>query len=181
MSSTSCSNSIEDSSITSSAAKIGRRGAHRERQRVGRARVDLHLGSVDRDRDRGVERVVAQLGDGHLLALGLELLEHVVEQVVCHRARGRGALELHQDRRRLRVADPDRQEAVAVDRLQQDDRLLAHHVEADAIDLHLLHRQISAALGDASHYRCEGRAGRACGLGKIGAVSTRAGKSGSTR
>jgi hypothetical protein len=29
------------------------------------------------------------------------------------------------------MADPDRQEAVAVDGLQQDDRLLADEVEAD--------------------------------------------------
>ena len=37
------------------------------------------------------------------------------------------------------MADPDRQELVAVNRLQQHDRLLADHVEAHAIDDHLLH------------------------------------------
>jgi hypothetical protein len=37
------------------------------------------------------------------------------------------------------VADPDRQELVAVSRLQQHDRLLADHVKADAIDDHFLH------------------------------------------
>ena len=55
-----------------------------------------------------------------------------------HRARRVGALKLHQDRRRLGVADPDREEPVAVDRLQQHDRLLADHVEADPVDLHTL-------------------------------------------
>ena len=55
-----------------------------------------------------------------------------------HRPRRRGALQLHQDRGRLGMPDPDRQEFVAVNGLQQDDRLLADHVEADAIDLHLL-------------------------------------------
>ena len=59
-----------------------------------------------------------------------------------HRPRGGGALELHQDRRRLRMPDPDRQELVAVDGLQQHDRLLADHVEADAVDDHLLHERL---------------------------------------
>ena len=68
--------------------------------------------------------------------------EHEVEdteEVVRHRPRRRCALELHQDRRRLRVADPDGQELVVFDGLQQHDRLLADHVEAHAVDDHLLH------------------------------------------
>ena len=71
--------------------------------------------------------------------LAIELVEDVCEQVVGHRARRRGALELHQDRGRLGVADPDRQEPVPVGRLQQHDRLLADQVEADAVDDHLVH------------------------------------------
>ena len=47
VSSTSCSNSIADSSITSSAAKIGAFGAHGERERVAGPRVDLHLAAVE--------------------------------------------------------------------------------------------------------------------------------------
>src|SRR3954453_7942145 len=39
-----------------------RAGAHGERQSVARPRVDLELATVDRQRDRGEERVVAQLG-----------------------------------------------------------------------------------------------------------------------
>jgi hypothetical protein len=70
------------------------------------------------------------------------LLEEVVEQIVGHRPRSLRALQLHQDRRRLRVADPDREKAVAVHGLQQHDRLLTNHVEADSIDLHLLHQVI---------------------------------------
>jgi hypothetical protein len=42
------------------------------------------------------------------------------------------------------MADPDRQEAVPVDSLQQDDRLLADHVEADPVDLHLLQNSLRA-------------------------------------
>src|SRR5205814_2328117 len=41
---------------------------------------------------------------------------------------------------RLRMADPDRQELVALSRLQENDRLLADQIEAHAVDLHLLHR-----------------------------------------
>jgi hypothetical protein len=37
------------------------------------------------------------------------------------------------------VADPDRQEAISIRGLQKHDRLLADHVEADAVDLHALH------------------------------------------
>ena len=111
----------------------------REGEGVGGPRVDLHLRAVDRDRDRGVEGVVAQLGHRDPLALGVELLEHVGEQVVSHRPRRRGALQLHQDRRRLRVPDPDRQELVPVGCLQKDDRLLADEIEADPVDVHLMH------------------------------------------
>src|SRR3954471_474667 len=37
------------------------------------------------------------------------------------------------------MPDPDRQELVAVDGLEQHDRLLADHVEAHAVDDHFLH------------------------------------------
>src|SRR5262249_18808205 len=93
-----------------------------------------------RDRDRGEEGVVAELGDRDLLALRIDLVEDVGEQVVGHRPRRRGALKLHQDRRRLGVTDPDRQELVAIHGLQQHDRLLADHVEAHSVDGHPLHR-----------------------------------------
>jgi hypothetical protein len=58
---------------------------------------------------------------------------------VRHRARRVGALELHQDGGGLGMTDPDRQELVPVARLQEHDRLLADHVEAHAVDDHLLH------------------------------------------
>src|SRR4051794_24496384 len=40
-----------------------RAGSHGQGERVARPRVDLDLTSVDGERDRGEERVVAQLGD----------------------------------------------------------------------------------------------------------------------
>ena len=135
----SCSNSIALSSITASAAKMGASGADRQGDRVARARVDLDLGAVDRHGDLRVERVLPELGHRDLDHTRLELGEDVREEVVRHRPGRRGSLELHQDRCCLRMADPDRQELVAVGGLQQDDRLLADHVEADAVDDHLLH------------------------------------------
>ena len=139
VSSTSCSNSIAESAITSSAAKIG------APTRTASAIASLGRESIsssrpgDLQRDLGEEGVVAQLGHRDLRAADVELAEHVAEQVVRHRPRRRRALQLHQDRRRLGVADPDRQELVAVGGLEQHDRLLADHVEADAVDDHLLH------------------------------------------
>ena len=119
-------------------------GADGEGERVGRARVDLDLAAVDRQRDRGVERVLAQLGDRDARAGDLELGEHVEQQVVRHRPRRRRSLELHQDRGGLGMPDPDREELVRVDGLEQHDRLLADHVEAHAVDDHLLQNSSSA-------------------------------------
>ena len=152
VSSTSCSNSIADSAITSSAAKIGapERTASASAS-LGRESISTSRPLTD-ERDRRVERVLAQLGDRDAGAGHVELAEHVEQQVVRHRPRRRRALELHQDRRRLGMADPDRQELVRVDGLEQHDRLLADHVEAHAVDDHLLHRGSSAA-GVSAKYR----------------------------
>ena len=81
-----------------------------------------------------------------------ELAEHVGDEVVRQRPRRGRALELHQDRRRLRVADPDREELVPVGGLEQDDRLLADEIEADPVDDHLVH-QVTPAPVIASGYR----------------------------
>jgi hypothetical protein len=113
--------------------------AHREGERVGGPRVDLDLAAVHLEGDRGVEGVLAQLGDGDAGARDLELRQHLVHEIVGHRARRVGALELHEDRGGLGVTDPDRQELVPLACLQEHDRLLADHVEAHAVDHHLLH------------------------------------------
>src|SRR5262249_17153200 len=110
-----------------------------ERDRVGRARVDFDLVSVLLNGDRGEEGVVAQLGHAYARDLRGELTERVREGAVRERSRSGRALELHQDRRRLGVPDPDGQELVPVRRLEQDDRLLADEIEAHAVDDHLLH------------------------------------------
>src|SRR4051794_27655784 len=56
------------------------------------------------------------------------------------------------------MADPDRQETVAVDGLQQHDRLFADHVEAHAVDLHLLQSGLRSRLWPAGNYRYGSRA-----------------------
>ena len=142
-SSTSCSNSIADSAMTSSAAKIG------APERTARAIASLGRESISSSRpftDRVIEAKNvfsrSSVTDTWVhLASSSPSTSH--EQVVGHRPRGAGALELHQDRGGLGMADPDRQELVAVGGLQQHDRLLADHVEADAVDDHLLHRESS--------------------------------------
>ena len=78
--------------------------AHGERERVAGPRVDLDLAAVHGQRDRGVEGVLAQLGDRRRACTHVELAEHVEEQVVRHRPRRRRPLELHQDRGGLRGA-----------------------------------------------------------------------------
>ena len=141
VSSTSCSNSIADSAITSSAAKIG------APERTASAIASLGRESISSSRPPATSVIEAKnvFSRSSVTATwvqrDLELAEHVAEQVVGHRARRLRALQLHQDRRGLGMADPDRQELVALGRLQQNDRLLADHVEADAIDDHLLHER----------------------------------------
>src|SRR5262249_983011 len=63
-----------------------RLGADRERDRVGRARVDLDLLAVLDDGDLRVERVLAQLRDGDATDRRTELLEHFADEIVRHRA-----------------------------------------------------------------------------------------------
>jgi hypothetical protein len=70
------------------------------------------------DGDARVEGVLLQLRDRDPDDVRVELPEHVGDEIVRHRPRSRGALELHQDRRRFRMTDPDRQELVPVRRLQ---------------------------------------------------------------
>src|SRR6185437_13437701 len=116
-----------------------RLGADGERDRVGRTGVDVDLLTVLDDRDLGVEGVLAQLRDRDPADRGAQLLEHVADEVVRHRPDRCLALQLHEDRSRLGMPDPDRQELVAVSRLEKHDRLLADQIEADAVDEHLLH------------------------------------------
>ena len=73
--------------------------------------------------------------------LGLESLDHEVQQVVGQRARERLLGQDAADRLGLARADPDRQDALAVDLAQDDDVLLGlvledQPVDADLDDVH---------------------------------------------
>src|SRR6185437_2516501 len=92
--------------------------------------------------------------------LGVELPQRVGEEIVGQRPRGACSLELHEDCRRLGMADPDGEVLVPVRRFQEDDRLLADDVEADPIYDHLLHGRRTVIL--ARGYLTQTPHSRAC-------------------
>ena len=155
VSSTSCSNSIADSSMTSSAAKIGAATRTARASGVDGARVDLGA-PFCRPRPSSRRRRCCRAGRSPRPARTSRRGSRARRRAGRgHRPRRRGALQLHQDRRGLGVTDPDRQEPVAVDGLQEDDRLLADHVEARR-------RSASAARGCSATWlrqKCRGRVG----------------------
>ncbi len=81
-----------------------------------------------------------------------ELIEHVAQQIVRHRARHLDAFELGGHRRRLQQADPDRQIQLVVAVLENDDRRLGHRVEREPADAH--ENEFSGSWSD-SHPRLE--------------------------
>ena len=139
VSSTSCSNSIADSSITSSAAKIGAE-TRTARARASEGRESISISEPLTETVIEAKKVLSRSSVTETrshLASSCSSRSESRSWVI-----GRG-VEAPCSFIRIAaasgVADPDRQELVPVDGLQQDDRLLADHVEADAIDLHLLH------------------------------------------
>ncbi len=73
------------------------------------------------------------------LTSALNVLDERGHEVVGHGPRQLGALQLDENGGGLGVTDPDRQELVAVDRLEQHDGLLADDVEAHTVDDHFVH------------------------------------------
>jgi hypothetical protein len=82
-------------------------GANRERDGITWSRIDLDLGAVHRDGDDRVERVLAELSDRDPHHAGLELVEHVGDEIVSHGPGRARALQLHEDRGCLGMPDPD--------------------------------------------------------------------------
>src|SRR5262249_13754196 len=113
--------------------------ANWEVERAGRARNGLELVPGLNECDAREGRVLAELGHGLLDDLALELGDDLAEEVVRHRALWAGPLEPHEDRGGLRLADPDWEEAILVDCLEEHDRLLADRLEAHAVESHLAH------------------------------------------
>jgi hypothetical protein len=86
---------------------------------------------------RGVERVVLELGDDDALEAAAQLLDHALEQVVRHRPRRLHALDLQRDRVGFEDADPDRQHALAVGLAEDDRGHVRDRVDAQTLDAHL--------------------------------------------
>ena len=112
-------------------------GTNGKREGIGWTRVDLDGPPVTLEHDRGVERLLGQLGDHHPIDLRAELLQRRREQVMGQRSLGGKALEFHGDRARFPRSDPDREVAIAVELLEDHDVAAREHVDPDALDLHL--------------------------------------------
>src|SRR5215207_1142109 len=107
----------------------GRVGPDGEGDGVARAARHRELGAVLAQLDGGVEGAFLQLGDHDPLDGHHQLVQQVLEQVVGERPLGGHALEGEGDGRRLDVADPDREEALAVALLEEDDRRLGWQLD----------------------------------------------------
>src|ERR671917_755552 len=112
-------------------------GADRKRNGIGGAGVHLDRLAVYVEADGGEEGLVLEGGHRDALHRGAELVDEVQGQVV-----GKGTdellvLELHEDRTRLRLADPDGQVAVLVLDLEDDDGAGGKEVHVHAVDGHL--------------------------------------------
>ncbi len=104
---------------------------------VGGAGVEGHgLAGVVHP-DDGVEGVVAELGDDDLVDLRVEAAGDVLQEVVGHGARGGGLFELEGDGVGLEDADPDGQDEVAGDVLEDDDGHVGDGVHHQTANLHL--------------------------------------------
>ena len=119
-------------------AKIGTPRTDREGDRVARPRIEVHLAAVDLESQARPECVFGEVADDDLLHVNAELGERLAEEVVSHRPLGRHALEAHGDCVRLPRTDPDRQVSLAYGVAQDHHVLRRHHVDADALDDHLV-------------------------------------------
>ena len=109
----------------------------RQRDRVARPRVDRHRVAVQREIDERVERVLLQIADDDLLDRGLEIVDDVAQQIVCHRPGGRDVLDLQRDGVRLEDADPDGEDLLPVLVPQDDDRRVGDGIDHQTLDAHL--------------------------------------------
>jgi hypothetical protein len=108
-------------------------------QRDGVADSGRHSGVPVEDQF-GVEDVVAELGDTHLLQLAAERVDDVPDELVGHRARQRDALLFHRDRGGLGRPDPHREQPMVPGGLLQQHRSGPTGFHSDGHDPHLAHR-----------------------------------------
>jgi hypothetical protein len=87
--------------------------------------------------DDGVEGVVAELGDDDLADLGIEAAGEILQQVVSHGPGCGCFFELEGDGVGLEYANPDGEDEVAADVLEDDDGHVGDGVHHEAANLHL--------------------------------------------
>ena len=133
------------SSITASATQIGAPTRDARATASDGRESTTRTPDCRRQRDLGEEGAVVDAGDLDPRDLRAERLEQRAHEVVRERTRHRRLLDRDQDRGRLELADPDRQQRPfarkLVDRLQQED-VLARRVERDACHTDLDHRPL---------------------------------------
>src|SRR3954454_8795019 len=110
---------------------------HGDGDGVAGAGVDLDDLAGVADPELGVIGVVAQLADEDVLQLAAEQLDGVGQQVVGQGARGGEPLDAAVDAGRLEDADHDRERALAIDLLEENDLLLVVLVDDDPRKFHL--------------------------------------------
>src|SRR6202165_2409397 len=114
----------------------------RERDPVGRARVDLLNVTVRPDDQLGEERRILDVVDDDLLELRRERLEQRAHQIVRQRPRHCRPFQRQRDRRGLERTDQDREVALAFEILQDDDGVVREEIDPQLVDLYLPHRRI---------------------------------------
>src|SRR6202050_1892633 len=119
-------------------------GAERQGNRVRGPGADR--GAVRED-EVSEEDPVSQGRDVDLPQLDLQRGQDVPHQVMSERTSRNHALLSERDGRCLHRSDPDREVTLAAGLFQQHDGLVRWHLDADADDLHLLHRDSVLLVG----------------------------------
>ena len=109
-------------------------GTDGERNRIAWTRIDLDFSPVLAQDDARIEDIISQVGHGDAVDRAAHVVDDGADQIVGKRTRGSDALQLHGDGFRLVGANPDWKMPLAVDLLQNDDAVLRHQTDADALN-----------------------------------------------
>src|SRR6266705_1707767 len=136
------------------AREDGRLQAQRHGDRVRGPGIDLDDRVAAVDVQLGVVRVVLHLGDEHLAQVRAQAEDHLLQEVVSERPRKLDARQLHRDGARLGGADPDREHALALLLLQDDDRCVGRAIEPQMRDSNLDHLRAQVPISQDVRYFC---------------------------
>ena len=123
----------------------------RDRDGVARAAVHLQVFSFGFQRQKGDERVVAQLGDHGPLELCVQRLQEIADQIVGERTREFDVFQRDRDRPRLGGGDPDRQQLFVGHGFQDDHRRLSGGIDHQGFHLGFDQRRILRRVGRSDH------------------------------